>query len=619
MANKLKNLNKEEVKHLETVVGWTLNYYIEHIFPWIYEIIKMKTGYTADIESQLKKLDPKWDSSYYVFPIIEPNTDAFIANSYDIDTFWRPVPIKTDSDGKAMAKDAEDYLSWVETITNWKDIEDSIRAEAALVWTSYCKFSYIKKRTSKLPYAEHISFFDLFAVPWARDFYKSRYKIYRTIKSDNQIESLYGWLLKDKDTKKFIDKRWECFVDWDFNKIWDLKYYEKSLTEEVENIITEWSVSPVEVFTKALTKQFMVIDWENGNNEIIEVWDWGKCHVFINREYMASYEEYEDSPFGCVVFEKQSWTYLGRWLWHKLMASQLEANFLYNSLRKWIRQDVFPDTMTIPWAIVDPVTWQTPVELSYQWGKNYNVNPSATFGWEAFRKISYTDQNTLAILRWRLVEVTQEAQMISWTSSYTLWWQGKIERVAWWVAQRNEVFLARLKPLSSSIKSMKGYAFTIWLEIAKKIDKNLIIKISENWEETTVKDIKVDDILNKTHVWVETETNKTIRRYEDITLWTQVLWVLSPFANMPEAQKYMVAILKKVTKDYAYDAWEDFGEWEETQQQWPWIEELMQQAQWLEAQMWWEDAMMRNNMLWEFISGIPVDWWDETEIPWMQF
>lgn len=166
---------------------------------------------------------------------------------------------------------------------------------------------------------------------------------------------------------------------------------------------------------------------------------------------------------------------------------------------------------------------------------------------------------------------------------------------------------------------MKGYAFTIWLEIAKKIDKNLIIKISENWEETTVKDIKVDDILNKTHVWVETETNKTIRRYENITLWTQVLWVLSPFANMPEAQKYMVAILKKVTKDYAYDVWEDFGEWEETQQQWPWIEELMQQAQWLEAQMWWEDAMMKNNMLWEFISGIPVDWWDETEIPWMQF
>ena len=243
------------------------------------------------------------------------------------------------------------------------------------------------------------------------------------------------------------------------------------------------------------------------------------------------------------------------------MPSQKDANFLYNSLRKAIRQDVFPDTMTIPWALVDPITAQTPTELSYKWWKNYTLNPSASFGWEAFKKITYADSNTIWLLRARLTEVIQEAQLIAGTSSYTLWWQGKIERVAWWVAQRNEVFLSRQKPMVSSIKKLKSHAFYIWLEIANKIDKDLLIKVSESWENTTIWDINVKDILTKTYAWVDTETNKSIRRYENIQLWTQILWVLSWMANVPDAQKYMLDILKKVTYDYAYD-WIDQETWE---------------------------------------------------------
>ena len=204
--------------------------------------------------------------------------------------------------------------------------------------------------------------------------------------SDREVESVYSALLTDSMMTKIIKDRWNCFVDWDFNKIRDLKFYEEALRTEISNI-TANEMSPVEVFTNALSKQFMVIDWENGNNEVIEVWDGWTCHVIINQEYRFSFEEYNDAPFWYMVFEKQSWTYLGRWLWHKLMPSQKDANFLYNSLRKAIRQDVFPDTMTIPWALVDPITSQPPTELSYKWWKNYTLNPSASFGWEAFKRL----------------------------------------------------------------------------------------------------------------------------------------------------------------------------------------------------------------------------------------
>lgn len=610
MAKKIK-LKKEEQDHLAGVVDWTLQYYIDYIFPWIYEIIKMKTWYTADIEAELDKLDPDWDNTYYTYPIIEPNIDAFVANSFDIDTMWRPVPIKASKDWLKAVNDASDYLSWVEPMVDWKDVEDTMRAEATTIWTSYCKYWYKKKDGNKIPYADHVSFFELFAVPWARDFYDSRYKVYRRIMSDREVESVYSALLTDSMMTKIIKDRWNCFVDWDFNKIRDLKFYEEALRTEISNI-TANEMSPVEVFTKALSKQFMVIDWENGNNEVIEVWDGWTCHVIINQEYRFSFEEYNDAPFWYMVFEKQSWTYLGRWLWHKLMPSQKDANFLYNSLRKAIRQDVFPDTMTIPWALVDPITAQTPTELSYKWWKNYTLNPSASFGWEAFKKITYADSNTIWLLRARLTEVIQEAQLIAGTSSYTLWWQGKIERVAWWVAQRNEVFLSRQKPMVSSIKKLKSHAFYIWLEIANKIDKDLLIKVSESWENTTIWDINVKDILTKTYAWVDTETNKSIRRYENIQLWTQILWVLSWMANVPDAQKYMLDILKKVTYDYAYD-WIDQETWEKQEQ---WIsEDMLKQLQWQEQLVQWNNRIEQNMDLWSLIWSIPLDAWGQENIP----
>jgi len=59
---------------------------------------------------------------------LEPNIDSFVSNSYEIDTQWRPVAIKTIDAN--VVKDTNDCLSWIEAITNWKDIEDMMRTEA---------------------------------------------------------------------------------------------------------------------------------------------------------------------------------------------------------------------------------------------------------------------------------------------------------------------------------------------------------------------------------------------------------------------------------------------------------------------------------------------------------
>jgi len=609
MAKQIK-LKKDEQDHLVTVIKGTLDYYIDYIFPWIYEIIKMKTGYTADIEAQLDKSDPDGDNTYYTYPIIEPNVDAFVSNSFDIDTMWRPVAIKSSKDGKKAVEDASDYLSWVEPMVDWKHIEDLMRSEATNVGTSYCKFWYKKKDGNKIPYADHVSFFELFATPWTRNFYRSRFKIYRRIQSDREIESIYSALLTDSNTKKIEKDRWECFVDWDFNKIWDLKFYERALSQSVNDIVAD-DLTPIQVFTKALSKQFMVIDWENWNNEVIEVWDGWICHVFINGTYRFSFEEYNDAPFWYIVFEEQSGTYLGRGLWHKLMPAQKDANFLYNSLRKAIRQDVFPDTMTISWALTDPVTWQTPSELSYKWGKNYILNTSASFGGEAFKKITYADYNTISLLRGRLTEVIWEAQLIAGTSSYTLWWQGKIERVAWGVAQRNDVFLSRQKPMVASIKQLKSQAFYIWLEIAGKIDKDLLIKTADDGD-TSIGDINIKDILTKTYAWVDTETNKSIRRYENINLWTQMLWVMGSLANVPDAQQYILDILKKVSNDYVYNGLDQ----DEKKELDTWIsQEMLDQLKAQEQNVANNDMSGQNMDIGKVMSSIPMDWWESIDIP----
>lgn len=121
--------------------------------------------------------------------------------------------------------------------------------------------------------------------------------------------------------------------------------------------------------------------------------------------------------------------------------------------------------------------------------------------------------------------------------------------------------------MTASIKSMKWYAFYARLEILKKIDKELIYKISENGESSTIWNINIDDIITKTYVMIDTETNKSIKRYENVELGTKVLSVLSPFASLPEAQKLMVSMLRSVIKDFAYN-WDEEKMESEIPQSW---------------------------------------------------
>lgn len=612
MAKLIKSLSKDEQTHIEDVIAWTLKYYIFHIFPWMYEIIKMKTWYKKNIENEIRNASENKDidCSYHIYPIIEPNIDAFNSNSYEIDTMWRVIPYKTLPDSIKSAKDASDYISWLEWITNWKDIEDVMRYEATTLWTSYCKAWTVKKWNTRLPYWLHVPFFELFCEPWAQDFYEARFKIHRKIYSEKQIDNIYWKLLSDKNKKKYKEKVWECFSNRDFNKIRELKLYEDSIEDCYWEM--EWS-SPVEKYTQALSTQFSVIDWENENHEVVEIWEEWVCHLYINHNYMCSYEEYSSSPFWYMVFEKQPWTYMGRWLWHKLMSAQLDANFVYNSLRKAIRQDVHPDTMSLAWALIDPVTGQAPVILSYQWGKNYSVNWTSLYNQKAFEKIQYASYDTIAILEKRLNQIVSEAQMTAGTSSYTLWGQWKVERVSGGVAQKNSVFLARLQPLTSSIKSMKSHLFYIWMEIAKKIDKEIIFKISDSWEDTSIESLNIDDILDKTYVALDTETNKAIRRYEEVELGTKVLWVLSPMAQIEEAKPMMLDILKTVVNNYAVfkNTWELA---QETKQN---SESLMKQAKWLEDSIATNNMRTNNMSINSILSQVPSD--ESTlQSPWNQ-
>lgn len=607
MAKKTTQLTSEEQKHVWDVILGTLDYYIKNVFPGMYEIIKMKTGYTKDIERAIARAEPNKnaDITYYIYPILEPNIDAFHANSFEIDTMRRVVPIKTIADNIKAAKDASDIVSWIESVAWRKDVEDMMRFEAETLWTTYCKIWTTNKQWVKLPYAEHIPFFELFTVPWTKDFYQSRYKIHRNIMSENQIIDRYGKLVESK-IKKIKKSSWECFKNWDFNKIRELKLYETWIEECIEQS-TE-VLSAIDMFNNALSHQFQVIDGKNLNHEVVEVWEDGICHLYINKEYIVSYEEYSNSPFWCVVFEKQPWTYLGRWLGHKLMPSQLDANFAYNSLRRAIRQEVHPDTMTIPWALIDPVTSQSPVSLSYQWWKNYTINSTSLYWWKAFEKIQYAWYDIIAILQQRLSNIVSEAQMIAWTSSYTLWGQGKVERVAGWVAQKNSVFLARLQPMTASIKSMKTHMFHLRLEVAKQIDQELIYKISENWEESSIKNVSIDDIIAKTYVMVDTETNKSIRRYEDAELWTKILSVLSPFAAIQDwgkTQKLMTSVLRHVIKNYAFD-WDEEKMNTELPEEWI-TQSSIDKIKQLEWAISWDDERSKNIVQSSILSQIPTN------------
>lgn len=66
---------------------------------------------------------------------------------------------------------------------------------------------------------------------------------------------------------------------------------------------------------------------------------------------------------------------------------------------------------------------------------------------------------------------------------------------------------------------------------------------------------------------IDTETNKSIKRYENVELGTKVLSVLSPFASLPEAQKLMVSTLRSVIKDFAYN-WDEEKMESEIPQSW---------------------------------------------------
>ena len=70
--------------------------------------------------------------------------------------------------------------------------------DAIMLGTGYGMFSLEKKKNTKTntPTLEHVSFFNMFYEPLAKDFYDSRYKVRRRIISTDQLYRSYNWFTR---------------------------------------------------------------------------------------------------------------------------------------------------------------------------------------------------------------------------------------------------------------------------------------------------------------------------------------------------------------------------------------------------------------------------------------
>lgn len=525
----------------------TIKYYEDYIYPEIYEIIKAKVLFNGDIKALLTATGND-HRSCNIYPLIASTHDVFYSNTFDLIPQMRAVAQNPEDIEKTQM--AQDFIDRWRSAWEAQYALEELLSEATLLGNSTWQVSFCKEEddivykswgvdkevhTEKLvPSLEHVPFFEFFVDPSANDFYKARWKFRRKIKSWDSIEKGYSSFCEDLAKKKQEILMNKGYVsNYDYNKIWEIRWYEK---QYVTNIIKSISSTTGWVNPDMITYQnlFQVAYEDNDLVEIIEYWD--KNWIVIMMNWIVVYDwpsvyPMTNDPFVHLFYEKLPWSIRCRWIWHKLMSHQKQVNSHWNAVQDAINMHLRPMYLVEKWVIV----WhdgRAPQKITWKDWQTLVSNQPWIQNW-GLRAIEFLDFNMIQISRDFIKQLLNEAQEIIGTNSYTQGWSGKVERVPVAARAKLQIVNSRLQQLISSMNRLQKKTFEMWL----------IMSSTFKWEEFWVRVLNKDsvkeevrhtaiipwDIINKFDVLVENSNDRLATKQERMSQVVSVLNILMPY------------------------------------------------------------------------------------------
>lgn len=527
-----------------------VKYFRDNVFPIAFDIVKQKKLYNADIRMALDRAWLRYKSAE-IYPLILPIHDTYCSNLHDSNLVPRVIPVTNDD--IEMADIGEKYLNRALDVSDKGNLE-KVWNEAALLWDSYCTPWYdIKEQTVVdengnrekynilIPKLYPVSRFELFYTIGARTFESAPEKIRRRFVSYSSLPDVY-WPIWDEIEDKINNTPWleqailfspTYISKADFTKIYDIDRLSYDL---IQGIVSEKG----EQVWVAYENAFNVL-LSNGFGEVIELYTQGKMILFFN-----GYKLYDwVSPFYYEYNQElsQEWPFIGIYyedtigtrpmgIGQKLMPHQRKCNQLWNTISDGMYQNLNPMYWIVRGAMVGQ-DGNAPSMITYEEGKCFNVEPWYANGWVS--ALNFIDPNVLSLSMSYLNSIKDDAYTIIGVNSYTVGWQGKIERT--WVAvnQRVEATRSRLAPIIKSIGRAYSKLFYHWINLGIKNGiENTLIRLGDN-DDKDFSFTKIDLVkLNKDfNIVCSAESQEEALRASKSEGIIRVLNSLTPFVTSP--------------------------------------------------------------------------------------
>lgn len=529
-----------EEQELRDVVEEIVDYYICNYYPSRFDIIKAKYLFNGDEKRAVWDTfsDSKSNLTCHRHGLIDSTHDAFTKEVLSQNYTPKMIPLHPCK--REFTDDAQDAYDWMYHRSRFEtEVSEQAYSEAVLIWDSYAFFGKKKYGWFEVPTSEHISFFEMFLEPMATSFEHSRYKIVRKVLDSIDVIKKYEWIT-DWNKETFIE--WlpnseailetidAALYDSDFSKIWDINTWEQKYQEACDNYcnwVDGWSREQKFQEWFSTGRCYEDLFWLSEDSslcEVIEFWEkkseWYQVRVMVNGYLLPTDEiTLEYDPFGNIFYEESIGSPVHRWLWHKLMPRQREADMLLFIIDNWIKMHAFPDWITESGLldadnnIIKNLFWSaegivmTPKKSNMAWK-------------QPFRAVEYMAKDILNLSRVRLGEVETSAYRDAGINSYIMWWDGRVERVRAAHDDRMNQSRARLKTIKKSISTALNKSYYVWLDILDwKFGKKLLERLDDDNKPHMV-DLNIKEIVNNFEVLISSEG----QREESLKdLWQNIL------------------------------------------------------------------------------------------------
>jgi hypothetical protein len=415
---------------------------------------------------------------------------------------------------------------------------------------------------------------------WKSDLEKARDKIETLKWDDNRAFSYLNyeaikWLMF---SHKFAEMIW-----WEKN---DNNKQEKNYTTSLQYIKKDSSLNANLCQSDKIKESLLNSPYLNDfdlKNEVVEILIWQDKHVFVNWEYIYT-QQIKSWMFNIVSCKYNEMPWAGTSLW---MSDIL-----------WKMQD------TVTWMLnmfLDSLKLSNTIMFAEEWMLNKNKNNKVDI--ENWRIINWKLQRLdlwwadFSSMNW-IQSLQSIAQSLTWVNQMIIWWDSRVQRIAWAFDFAFSQYKSRLTPFTDSIDLAMSKIVKWWVlqylnyydeEELNKLYWIDIEKIKTKW---VVTDIKVDwisikEIINENNISFKFDSMFNLKKESQKKIIMDVVQILEQYKKQWEDKINVDALWRMLAWDMDVTPEDVLNIYPQKQDEWiEEISELVNIEEWTEW-AWW--------------------------------